>query len=214
MSNFLEQCPVPILQSPWEFQQLFDIYHRSAPAKVLEIGSFYGGTLWYWLQATVAELEWVPVDESGFGGPCVAKPVGKMVKCVKSLISVDYPIGPSDGRYEEMMRCRAMWPEWTAGIEFHDVQGDSHNPITVQRVKQIYPNNDVDFLFIDGDHSYEGVMADFEHYAPLVRSGGLVVLHDIAGLPEVKQYWQVLKTCYKTTEIVEPGGWGIGIIEM
>jgi hypothetical protein len=30
----------------------------------------------------------------------------------------------------------------------------------------------VDFLFIDGDHTYEGVKKDFEMYSPLVRREG------------------------------------------
>jgi predicted O-methyltransferase YrrM len=34
------------------------------------------------------------------------------------------------------------------------------------------------FLLIDGDHSFEGVAADFEHYAPLLRSGGYLVMDD------------------------------------
>ena len=34
----------------------------------------------------------------------------------------------------------------------------------------------IDFLFLDGDHSYEGVRRDFENYAPLVRPGGIVAL--------------------------------------
>ena len=37
----------------------------------------------------------------------------------------------------------------------------------------------LDFLFIDGDHSYDGVKADFEMYAPMVRPGGLIAFHDI-----------------------------------
>lgn len=41
----------------------------------------------------------------------------------------------------------------------------------------------MDFLFIDGDHAYEGVKADFEMYSPLVRKGGLVALHDICVHP-------------------------------
>jgi cephalosporin hydroxylase len=181
------QSPVPVLQSEWEFKSLLRRYTQRNNTKVVEVGSFYGGTLWYWIH----------FNEN-----------------LKSLTSIDYPIGPSDARYEEMLRCRAMWPEWTAGIEFHDIQGDSHNSITVHRVKQLYPANDVDFLFIDGDHSYQGVKADFENYSPLVRPGGLVVLHDISGLPEVRQYWQEIKPHHKTTEIFEPGGWGIGIIEV
>jgi predicted O-methyltransferase YrrM len=37
----------------------------------------------------------------------------------------------------------------------------------------------VDLLFIDGDHRYSRVKKDFEMYAPLVRTGGVVLLHDI-----------------------------------
>lgn len=35
-----------------------------------------------------------------------------------------------------------------------------------------------DLLFIDADHTYEGVKADHERYAPLVASGGIVAFHD------------------------------------
>ena len=31
---------------------------------------------------------------------------------------------------------------------------------------------------IDGDHTYEGVKADFERYAPLVRRGGVIIFDD------------------------------------
>lgn len=34
------------------------------------------------------------------------------------------------------------------------------------------------FVFIDGDHSHEGVLADSHHWWPAVRSGGLVLWHD------------------------------------
>ena len=37
----------------------------------------------------------------------------------------------------------------------------------------------LDLLFIDGDHSYDGVRADFELYGRLVRPGGLIALHDV-----------------------------------
>lgn len=39
-------------------------------------------------------------------------------------------------------------------------------------------NLPIDFLFIDGDHSYEGVRADVEAWFPKLNSGALVVLHD------------------------------------
>lgn len=36
----------------------------------------------------------------------------------------------------------------------------------------------IDLLFIDGDHSYEGVRADWEAYAGLLRPGSVVAFHD------------------------------------
>lgn len=37
---------------------------------------------------------------------------------------------------------------------------------------------DFEFVFIDGDHSFEGLQGDWEHWSNLVRAGGCVVLHD------------------------------------
>ncbi|HWB61286.1 MAG TPA: class I SAM-dependent methyltransferase [Chthoniobacteraceae bacterium] len=36
----------------------------------------------------------------------------------------------------------------------------------------------IDMLFIDGDHSYEGVKADWDLFAPLVKPFGVVIFHD------------------------------------
>lgn len=36
----------------------------------------------------------------------------------------------------------------------------------------------IGFLFIDGDHSYEGVKADYEGFAPWLRDDALVFFHD------------------------------------
>lgn len=57
------------------------------------------------------------------------------------------------------------------------IVGDSKSPDTLAKVKKALPV--LDFLFIDGDHSYEGVSSDFQMYSPLVRSGGLVGFHDL-----------------------------------
>ncbi|KKH47216.1 class I SAM-dependent methyltransferase [Methanosarcina sp. 1.H.A.2.2] len=37
----------------------------------------------------------------------------------------------------------------------------------------------VDFIFIDGDHSYEGVKKDVDLWIPKLNPGALVVMHDI-----------------------------------
>jgi hypothetical protein len=35
-----------------------------------------------------------------------------------------------------------------------------------------------DLVFIDGDHSYEGVRADYEHWRPFIKPGGRLLFHD------------------------------------
>jgi hypothetical protein len=56
------------------------------------------------------------------------------------------------------------------------VIGSSHHP---ESVKKVYDSvGMIDFLFIDGDHSYSSALCDWLLYAPLVRKGGMVVFHD------------------------------------
>jgi predicted O-methyltransferase YrrM len=38
----------------------------------------------------------------------------------------------------------------------------------------------IDLLFIDGDHTYEGVLRDIEAWTPHVKVGGFVAFHDCA----------------------------------
>ena len=44
-------------------------------------------------------------------------------------------------------------------------------------------SGEIDFLFIDGDHSLAAVRQDWELWAPMVRSGGHVALHDARVIP-------------------------------
>ena len=45
-----------------------------------------------------------------------------------------------------------------------------------QIAKQI---DSIDLLFIDGDHSYEGCLADWQSYAPLLSDSAIVAFHDV-----------------------------------
>jgi predicted O-methyltransferase YrrM len=76
----------------------------------------------------------------------------------------------------------------------------------------------IDFLFIDGDHSWDGVWQDFKMYSSLVAPGGLIAFHDISPSPAewtkgVAQFWREFTLEHETEERVvndEPG-FGIGI---
>jgi len=108
------------------------------------------------------------------------------------------------------------------------LRSDSRAPETIQQVRTILGRNKLDFLLIDGDHSYKGVAADFHNYSPFVKEGGLIAFHDV--LPDYKtklgvdtgnwtggvpQFWQELRDTYKTEELLEDpnqDGYGLGLI--
>ncbi len=100
------------------------------------------------------------------------------------------------------------------------IRGDSHTTETLRDAESALAGEKVDFLFIDGDHSYEGVKKDFEMYSPLVKNGGMMAFHDIVDGPEafvggVPRFWKEIKGGYRHDEIVEDwnqGGLGIGVL--
>ena len=71
---------------------------------------------------------------------------------------------------------------WLGGLPEHDkikpIIADSKEALDMVKT-QIAPAQKIDFLFIDGDHTYEGVKRDWEIYSPLVKKGGVVMFHDI-----------------------------------
>jgi predicted O-methyltransferase YrrM len=44
--------------------------------------------------------------------------------------------------------------------------------------KKFFPNGYFDFIYIDADHSYNGVREDIKVWTPLVKEGGLIGGHD------------------------------------
>lgn len=97
------------------------------------------------------------------------------------------------------------------------MRADSHDNSTLEHLKSLLGGGSIDFLFIDGDHTYEGVKRDWEMYSPLVRPGGLVAFHDVAGnyeTTQVKRLWDVIKLDHQYREyMVHPRGqYGIGVL--
>ncbi len=95
------------------------------------------------------------------------------------------------------------------------LDADSHENDTKFALKQALNQELIDFLFIDGDHTYEGVKKDFELYVPLVRKGGMVAFHDAVikdnDSVDVYKFWEEIKDKYKS-EIINLGGTGVGLI--
>lgn len=191
----LSDCPVPILQDEREWMDFMNyVSSEEKIKKIVEIGSFFGGSLWFYTKFLNPEV----------------------------IVSVDMPIPPEDSRYQQMVDSRGQWESWMKEISFIEFTGNSHDKNISNALNTHFPESDIDMLFIDGDHSYDGVKLDFLDYKGLVRSGGIIVFHDINGrIPDVERFWneviefhsdefEFVKRFDNTVE--ENHGWGIGII--
>lgn len=58
--------------------------------------------------------------------------------------------------------------------------------MTAENAVKKFKKESVDFVFIDGDHSYDCTLSDIELYYPLIKKGGILFGHDI-NLSTVKQ---------------------------
>jgi predicted O-methyltransferase YrrM len=117
------------------------------------------------------------------------------------IVSVDKPFKETKG-----VALRLMMSDLNrAGYDTHLFLADSTDPTTIAKVKPLGP---FDAVFIDGDHRFDYVKSDWEHYGPL---GRIVGFHDIArdmpqdaqgGPHQAHTFWNGIKNGYKHIEII------------
>lgn len=181
---------VGITQQPEEIRWLYELVRAERARTVVEIGLDEGGTLFLWTRASEPDARIVSVDTRPAGPFGVRSP---------------FPLARR-GFARASQRVDLVMP------------ADSHDPVTRVRVESLLGGRPVDFLFIDGDHSREGVWADFELYSPLVRPGGIVAFHDVSentypAVQGVRDFWREFRRDHDTEERIagnEPG-FGIGV---
>lgn len=66
---------------------------------------------------------------------------------------------------------------------------------------------EVDFLYIDGAHTYDAVKNDFEHFTPFLKKGGFVLMDDYK--PRTKDRFEVYKYLEEVKDEwdIEPLNW-------
>jgi predicted O-methyltransferase YrrM len=62
----------------------------------------------------------------------------------------------------------------------------THLKMTSDEAADLFENESLDFIFIDGLHSFEQVKKDCENYYPKLKNGGLFSGHDYFGILEVR----------------------------
>ncbi len=137
-------------QSDDEILGAIELLATRPPKVFVEIGTAWGGILFCWAQVAHPEAH---------------------------LLSVDLPGGVGGGGYTAH-HVRHLQQFCQPSQRLSSVLGDSGSQQVVDEVRRLTDGETVDVLFIDGDHTYEGVKRDFELYSPLVETGGLIMLHD------------------------------------
>jgi predicted O-methyltransferase YrrM len=162
-----------------ELTGLIGLLRAHRPRVIVEIGTARGGTL--------------------FALCNIAHPAAV-------IVSIDLPGGNFGGGYseDEIPRLASFTQ---AGQTLHFLRRDSHEEETRTQLIALLEGAAVDFLMIDGDHTYDGVKRDFELYSPLVRPRGLIAFHDIVPHAradcQVDRFWADLKCGFDHLEFVD-----------
>jgi len=181
-------------QNPGEIERLYQAVCELRPRRVLEIGTAKGGTLYLWTQAAADDA---------------------------AIVSLDLPGGPFGGGYPAQ-RVPFYQAFARPGQNLALMRADSHAEASLAAVRAHFGAGPVDFAFIDGDHTYEGVRQDVAMYSPLVREGGIVAFHDIlpqewSPVTQVHRVWNELKRDNEVEEFIDrdaPRQIGIGLIRV
>lgn len=150
----------PSSLSPQQGEFLRSLVTNSNPKTVVEIGTFFGISS-IWIGAAL--------QDAANGGrlysidlfkDILPMPNGRRTKCI---------LDPMHKVAENVAR---------AGLQecVTLIQGDSR--VVGGKWPEI-SSAGIDLLYIDGDHSIEGCLADFKLFSPHLNPGGFIVLHDI-----------------------------------
>lgn len=179
-----------------ELSPLISLLKKRKLNTVVEIGTAKGGTLYTWCKISQPDA---------------------------LIISIDLPGGPFGGGYtlNDVKKFRKYKKKKQ---KLYFLRKDSHKQTTKKELLKILNGRKIDFLMIDGDHSYSGIKKDFQIYSPLVKQNGLIVFHDVLFHPRVPEckvdkFWNKIKDHFKYIEFIDKeddrgwGQWGgIGVI--
>jgi cephalosporin hydroxylase len=181
----------PVAQKKYELLMLQELLLGKRIKRIMEVGTWSGGTALLWAKM-------VSAYEDGIVYCCDLRFKYGVLFCIESGVGLtrEYP----DQMYA-IVKERG---------HIMEIEGDTHSPYQIERIKNIVGKESLDFMFIDGDHSYEGVKADFENFSGLVKKGGYIAFHDITDSDYhrfygcfVEKFWKEIKDNYLHWEFID-----------
>lgn len=187
------------IQKTGELAGLLKILKGRRLKTIVEIGSARGGTFWAWCQIADDDAFLVSIDLPGadFSAPETQNKTPEQMEQYSKVV---------DGKMMSYLR-----EDQKAVL----IRGDSHSPLVVSELEKALNGREIDFLFIDGDHSYNGCKSDYDLYSPFVADGGVIAFHDIIGRPQQKEcrvpeVWSELRAKNRCVELYDDNSWGYG----
>jgi cephalosporin hydroxylase len=181
---------ISTVQVESEIVELAKIVQSRQPRVIVEIGTYKGGTFYIWCRVSSQ---------------------------AKMCVSIDLPGGDYGGGYSK--RRLKLYHEFLHDrndVKLQFIRNNSHNPDTLKQLQTALAGRLINFLYIDGDHTYAGVKRDYEMYRLLVAPGGIIAFHDIVTKTKncgVYQFWHEIKADFTHQEVIaEKSNKGIGII--
>lgn len=185
-----EAAHIGLQQKRSEISALVRFLLTKRRINVLEIGSSLGGSFYLWCKLFSGKKISLDDPSKNFGG-----------------IGID-----------RARKRNREFQQWSQNV--YAILADSHSMSAYYRVARILGNEKLDFLFIDGDHSFSGVQLDYFMYRDFVRSGGYIAFHDVtdASWPItvgclVSRFWSELKGGKREFNSHQDWG-GIGLLEV
>ncbi len=139
---------------PSQGVQIRELILRETPQRVLEIGCFIGISS-HWIASALKEMGGGHLDSVDTFYPKYPN------RHHFSYLADPYSCATDAVKESGLADC----------IQFH--RSDS-----VRFKRSLSPGDQYDFIFIDGDHTFDGVTRDFLTYFPHLRKGGIILLHD------------------------------------
>ena len=159
---------------------------RDKPLKMVEVG-VWQGKMCKNLLASMPLLDWSGVD------PWLAPEQGS-----------SYALSGAQIAAQRQESFEAAFKKAAEIINSYPGRAKAYR-MTSQEAARLFPDNSLDIVFIDGDHSYEGTKKDILLWAPKVKKGGLLCGHDYKNPPA--QVHKAVDELIKNIELGEDHTW-------
>jgi len=159
------ECP-DIGQTPPEIIHTLQKIKKGTPKIILEIGSASGGFI-YLLSATLGNsgATFITID-----------PYTKGTKYEKQFHTYKHTV----------KKLKHFYPK----NNYLCIRNKSTSKKAQKELSKYLSGNKIDFLFIDGSHTYEAVINDWKNYSHFLDKNGLAAFHDIIAYEEVTKAWK------------------------